>query len=91
MDEELGGLAARLRRDLNPGLATWQAGTLRATLQGAVNIHKDILMDMKTDHTMIARKAETWKKVTQQFNAAGMCPPKACQQIKRMWEHHKSK
>ncbi|MPC80245.1 hypothetical protein E2C01_074819 [Portunus trituberculatus] len=56
-----------------------------------IHAHKDILLDKRTDHNMIAKKSETWKKVTSHFNAAGLCPPKTCQQVKRLWEHQKSK
>ncbi|MPC44013.1 hypothetical protein E2C01_037672 [Portunus trituberculatus] len=36
-----------------------------------IQAHKDILLDKRTDHSMIAKKSKTWKKVTSHFNAEG--------------------
>ena len=53
--------------------------------------HKDVLMDKRTDHAMITKKTEAWNRVTELFNSAAIGPRKSLQQLKRMWEHHRSK
>lgn len=52
---------------------------------------KDVIFSKRTDHMMITKKQQAWTRITELFNVAGVGPYKTCKQLKRMWEHKRSK
>ena len=55
--------------------------------------NKQILEDKKTEFSMECKKkkAEAWRNFQKSYNSAGFGPLKSVEQLKRMWQHMKSK